>query len=406
MRHSFSIFFYVKKKQPLKCGKLPIICRISINKKSCTFSTHLAVEGCRWNNVRKRVRGRDEIARRTNALLDKIYYSLHEEYQTLLRSQKEPSPQELRRMYLGRHNSSEGIIAFFNRHNQDFEKMIGITRQLSTLYKYRYVCKHLQRFIIANLQVPDIPLREINREFIYDFHRYLTEVIGCNVNTTRTYLTGLKHILMLAVTQGEMAVNPFTGYQLHSESSQRSFLMKEELRRVAIVVPQNDMETIVLDAFLFSCFTGLAYADIRRLTFSDIVKIEERWHIAIRRKKTRTSVDVPLLQLPSRILRKRYALNNNAPIFPLPTNCWCNKLLKIIALRAGIAKRVTFHTARHTFATTVTLAYGVPIEIVSRMLGHTDIKTTQIYAKVLKVAINSEMNRVSDQIDMYFEDYA
>lgn len=210
---------------------------------------------------------------------------------------------------------------------------------------------------------------------------------------------------MLAVTQGEMAVNPFTGYQLQSESSQRSFLMKEELRHVAIVVPQNDMETIVLDTFLFSCFTGLAYADIRRLAFSDIVKIEERWHIAIRRKKTRTSVDVLLLQLPSRILRKRYALNNNAPIFPLPTNCWCNKLLKIIALRAGIAKRVTFHTARHTFATTVTLAYGVPIEVVSRMLGRTDIKTTQINAKVLKVTINSEMNRVSDQIDMYFADY-
>lgn len=405
MRHYFSIFFYVKKKQPLKCGKLPIFCRISINKKTCTFSTHLSVEKFRWNNIRRRVKGRDEVARRTNALLDKIYYSLHEDYRTLLRSQMEPSPQELRRMHQGRHNTSEGIVDFFNRHNQDFEKMVGITRQSSTLYKYRYVCNHLQNFIMSHMQTTDLPLRKVDREFIYDFHRYLSVEAGCNVNTARTYLTAFKHILMLAVTQGEIPINPFTGYQLHSESSQRCFLMKEELRSMANELPRNDMESIVLEAFLFSCFTGLAYADIKRITYDDVVKIGEQWHIVIRRKKTRTSVDVPLLQLPLRILQKRYSRNNNAPIFSLPTNCWCNKLIKSIASRAGITKRVTFHTARHTFATTVTLAYGVPIEIVSRMLGHTDIKTTQIYAKVLKTTINSEMTRVSDQIDMYFEDY-
>ena len=208
---------------------------------------------------------------------------------------------------------------------------------------------------------------------------------------------------MLAEAQGKITKSPFVGYQLHSEPSRRSFLMKDELRRMTIVAPQNDMESIVLDAFLFSCFTGLAYTDIRRLTISDIVKSDKQWHISIQRQKTRTSVDVPLLQLPARILHKYYRCDSDSPIFHLPTNCWCNKLLKTITSRAGITKRVTFHTARHTFATTVTLAYGVPIEIVSRMLGHTDIKTTQIYAKVLKGAINTEMRRASSQIDMYFE---
>ena len=386
----------------MKSGKLPIMCRISFNRQTCTFSTNLSVEAKLWNDKNKRLKGRSEEAVRTNKLLDQIQYLLYDNYLKLLHSQEEITPYAIRNAYWGLKDDSDNLIAYFEKHNLAFEKMVGTTRRPSTLYKYRYVCAHLQKFLRSEMNVTDIPLRKVNRDLICMFHRYLTFEAGCNVNTTRTYLTALKHILMLAVVQGHITQNPFAGYELRSEPSRRAFLTKQELRRMIDLEPHGEMESLVQDAFLFSCFTGLAYVDIKRLTMDDVVVVGKRWHIATKRHKTRTCVDVPLLQLPVQIIKKYYDSGADT-LFPLPTNCWCNKLLKIMAERAHIDKHLTFHTARHTFATTITLSYGVPIEAVSRMLGHTDIKTTQIYAKVLETLVCSEMNRASEKINSYFQ---
>lgn len=402
MKHLFRILFYIKRKQPLKNGRFPIMCRISINRQSCAFSTNLSVETKLWDDKRKRLRGRSDEAQRMNKLLDEIYFLLYDNYLKLLRLHNEITPQAIRRAYLGESNASENLITYFEQHNLAFEQMVGTTRRPSTLYKYRYVCNHLRQFLHSTLNIADIPLQKVNRDLICMFHRYLVCDVGCNTNTTRTYLTALKHILMLAVSQGLIPQNPFVGYELRSEPSRRAFLTKEELRSMINLQTNSDMEAVVLDAFLFSCFTGLAYTDIACLTMNDVITVDKRWFITTRRIKTHTPVDVPLLHLPIQIIKKYYNEGHDV-IFVLPTNCWCNKLLKVLAERANIDKHVTFHTARHTFATTITLAYGVPIEAVSRMLGHTDIKTTQIYAKVLEALVCSEMRRASDRINSYFQ---
>ena len=405
MKHQFKILFYTKKNQPLKNGTHAIICRISVDGESCTFSTHLAVEARLWDNSRKCVRGRSEAAKRTNALLDNIRYALQENYFKILRSNERPTAYMIRNAYIGGEDDSDGVVVFFRRHNLEFEKMVGTIRRPNTLYKYRYVCNHLQKFIYATRGVSDIPLNRVNRDVICEFHNWLATDAKCSVNTIRLYLTALKHIIMLAIACGRINQNPFLGYQLRSEPSRRHFLLKEELRRMMLVSARNDKERIILDAFIFGCFTGLAYSDISGLTRRDIIIDEQQWAIATRRNKTHTSVEVPLLKIPQKILQRYMDEANDEHIFTLPTNCWCNRVIKDMAQRANINKRITFHTARHTFATTVTLSYGVPIEAVSRMLGHTDIKTTQIYAKILESVVNSEMQRVSDRINIYFQDY-
>ncbi|MBQ8437762.1 MAG: phage integrase SAM-like domain-containing protein, partial [Alistipes sp.] len=225
MRHQFKILFYIKKNQPLKNGKLAIICRISIDGESCTFSTHLAVEARLWDNSRKCVRGRSEAAKCTNALLDNIRYALQENYFKILRSNDQPTPYMIRSAYIGEEVESDGIVGFFRRHNQEFEKMVGTIRRPNTLYKYRYVCNHLQKFIYATRGVSDIPLNRVNRDVICEFHNWLATDAKCSVNTVRIYLTALKHIIMLAIACGRINQNPFLGYQLRSEPSRRHFLL-------------------------------------------------------------------------------------------------------------------------------------------------------------------------------------
>ncbi len=403
MRNQFKILFYVKRKEKLRNGRLPIMCRISVNGRFCSFSTFLSVDERLWHPDRKRLTGRSDEARRINALLDEIHYSVYDAYMQALRSSDDVTPQAVRRGYLGTEDGSVGLISFFDQHNADFERMVGVNRSKSTLYKYRYVCGHLRNYIARRYNRADISIKKVNHSFVCDFHRWLADVMKCGTNTVWIYMIAFKHILLQAVSRGLLNSNPFTGYKLHSVRTDKNFLMKDELRRLSGIVLESPARQLVLDAFLFSCFTGLSFSDVGRFSMNDIVKRNGKFYISTRRLKTGTSVDVPLLRLPYRLVQKYYRGDDEQILFRLSSNGWCNRTLKTVLRNAGIERRLTFHSARHTFATTVTLGNGVPIEVVSRMLGHTDIKTTQIYARVLQTAVSSEMQRVSKNIDSYYD---
>lgn len=398
MKNSFRILFYTKRKEKLKNGRMPIMCKISVNGKFCTFSTALSVEDKMWDQHKKRMTGRGEEARRINGLLDRIYYAVYDAYMQIQRSQEEVTPQAVRSIYTGQQNNSTGIVEFFRRHNDEFAQMVGINRSKSTLYKYRYVCKHLHRHIFEHYGLTDIPVTKVDRRFIRDFHKWLADTAKCSVNTIWIYMIAFKHVILQAVASGIITRNPFVGYKLHCRQPDKSFLMSDELQRFLEYKPDSLARCMVIDAFIFSCFTGLSFADVKRLTMSDIVLRNNRYYVSTHRTKTGSSIDVPLLQLPYSLIRKHYT-PDSARIFTLPANGRCNAVIRSVAADLGISKRVTFHTARHTFATTVTLANGIPIEVVSRMLGHVNIKTTQIYARVLQTSIATEMSRASKSIE-------
>lgn len=404
-KHHFRINFYVKKTEPLRKGELSIMCRISTEGERCAFSTHLSVKPQKWNVVAQRVLGRSEEAKRTNGLLDDIRYALHEAYIKVLSGGEGCSPQTIRDKYLGLNSDGVGVVEFFRQHNQEFAKMVGLTRSESSLNKYKYVCQHLEAFIRQRLKADDVAIAKVNQDFIREFHRWLV-LRGCGINTVRVYLGAFKRIVQRAIGQGVMPANPFVGYRLHSEYRRKNFLMKEELRRLINYTAKTATQQLVLDAFLFSCFTGLSFADVKRLTLQHIVTKGGYTYIYMCRKKTHHAVEVPLLHLPKTLLLRyldhRTAERGAMPLFALPSNYHSNNLLRAIMCEAGITRPVTFHSARHTFATTVTLANGVPLEVVSAMLGHSDIKTTQIYAQVLQSSVQSAVKHLSKEINSYY----
>ena len=402
MRKNFRILFYTKKKQPLKNGYYPILCRITINGMACAFSTNLSVKPSKWDNVQKRVTGRSREALQTNSILDEIRFSIYERYMELRHKSEVVTPQAVRSSYLCVEKDTDGLMRFFKQHNSEFKQMVGITRSQSTLYKYRYVHNHLQNYISERYHSTDIPLNKVNVNFVRDFHRWLIRNVQCSVNTTWLYMIAFKHIVTLAVNRGMITTNPFLGYRLRCEHTHRNFLHKNEIKRLMNVEVYSSTESLVRDAFVFSCFTGLSYSDIRRIKPSDILGDGGDMYIAMQRIKTHTSLNIPILPIPARLIKQYRPANSLSPIFLLPSNYWCNNILKRLIGRTTISKHITFHSARHTFATTITLSEGVPIEIVSNMLGHTNIKTTQTYAKVLQCVVNSEMQRAAKSLNSYF----
>ncbi len=399
MRNTFKILFYVKRSSPLRNGELPIMCRITINGRRVQLSTQLSVQEQRWDVRAGRIAGRSAQAERINERLAAIRHGIERSYHTLAGEQLYVTPQRVKEIYLGLDHRNERLLDFFRRHNAEFRRMVGLNRSMTTYYKYRCVCIHLENFIHDKYNRRDLLFKELDTEFLTGFHAYISHECSFKKNTTWIYMIALKHILMLARSRGYMACDLFAGYKLRSEFVMRNYLTMQEIDNLIRLDIERPTAALVRDAFLFSCFTGLSYVDLCALTPENVRQERNRFWISTTRRKTGSEVDVRLFALPYAILCRYMPRRRDAPIFDLPGNGWCNVCLRRIAEQAGIAKRVTFHTARHTFATTVTLSQGVAIETISKLLGHKNIRTTQIYATVTHARLDLELERLSRRID-------
>lgn len=399
MKQTFRILFYIKRKAPLRDGTVPIMGRITVGGKSVQVSTRLSVAPDLWQLHPGRVVGRSVLAGKINEQLNRIHRRIEQCYELVSDRSAVITPQMVKDAYMGNDRSGEMLLAFFNRHNNEFFQMVGVNRSLSTYYKYRCVCRHLKEFISRCYGCEDLALEKINREFLIGFHHFIARECGHKKNTVWVYLIAFKHIVRLALHQGYVLRDPFAGYKLHSEFVPRNYLTMSEINELLRLDLPNAKMQLVRDAFLFSCFTGLSYADIRRLSTHHIHCERERMWIRMSRRKTGTDVTVRLFSVPCNILLQYRSKDPDKPIFPLPGNRQCNLYLERIMPMAGIQRHTTFHTARHTFATTVTLSQGVSIEIISKLLGHKNIRTTQIYAQVTHERLDRDMELLSEQLD-------
>lgn len=287
------------------------------------------------------------------------------------------------------------IVAYFRQHNAEFEKKVGYGRARITLNRYRIVCDHLEKFLKSVYGVDDLKFMRVNLKTINDFDLYLRQVAHLKPNTVWVYMTALKHIVALARNEGMLASDPFCGYRNCAEQVDRGYLLENELLAVyGAEMPSQTME-LVRDLFVFSAYTGVAYSDMKRLRKEDVRRLfDGNLWITFRRKKTHTECPIRLLDIPFGILKKYGEKSTDEFIFHLPSNGYCNSELAKIMEVVGINRRATFHMARHTFATLM-LSKGVPIETVSRILGHCDIKTTQIYAKITNEKLSCDMEKLA-----------
>ena len=398
-KSTFKILFYTRKNQVNKEGKVNIMIRLSLNGDVSQFSSKLDIEPGQWDVRSGKVSGNGQKSRQLNNLLDDIRTSLKNHYHAIETRETVVTVEKIRNAFLGCSSNQRTLLDLFRSHLEDARKLVGINKTEATLAKYDRTYRRLEEFMKAKYKVTDIALKEINHKFITDFEMYLLTVSKCNENTTAKFIQTFRMVIIIAKNNGWIFNDPFANYKIRLKRVDRGYLSEAEIE--AIMKKKFDSKRLeqVRDIFIFSCFTGLAYIDVKQLTQRDVrTSFDGQLWIMTTRHKTDTPVNLPLLKIPLAILKKYEGQLPGGQLLPVLSNQKLNSYLKEIADLCGIDKNITFHLARHTFATTTTLSKGVPIETVSKMLGHTNIKTTQIYARITNEKISKDMQLLSGKL--------
>ena len=396
MKSTFKILFYLKKGSEKRNGEVTIMARVTVDGKICQFSTKQSIHPDNWSVKAGKATGKSAV--QINKLLDDVKASLNQIYHEQQRRDNYVTAEKVKNEFLGHTENHETLLNLFKKHNNDVKALVGISKSASTHQKYEVTRKHLENFIQYKYRLSDMALKEINLMFITDFEVYLKTICKCNSNTTAKFMQFFKRIILIARNNGIIIGDPFANYKIRLQRVDRGYLTEDEIKKILELNLVSDRLENVRDLFIFSCFCGLAYIDVAGLKKEHIRKsFDGNLWIMTKRVKTGVDVNVPLLDIPKMILDKYKDQLPNGKILPVIRNQKLNSYLKEIADLCGIKKNLTFHLARHTFATTTTLGKGVPIETVSKMLGHTNIETTQIYARITNNKISDDMKGLSQQ---------
>ena len=399
-RSTFKVLFYLKR-QAEQNGKAPIMGRITINGTISQFSCKLSISPKLWDTKANKASGKSVVAQRINEKLENIKTNIGKQYQRICDRDSYVTAEKVKNAWLGFGDGYQLLLQTFDEYLNDFEKnRVGKDRKASTLESYRKQYRRLAAFLQYEYKVEDIPFKELKREFIEKYVVYLSTVRGMLPGTLPNAIKKLKLMSYTAFKNGWIASDPFAGFRVTGKYRDRRFLSESELQAVMDVQVPNYKTAIVRDIFVFCCFTGLAYADVQKLSYDDI-HTDERGDIWIidNRAKTGTQFRVKLLPVAKSLI-KRYShlrLSDNR-VFPVKDGNSMNMSLRHVARHAGLSFNPTMHVARHTFSTTITLSQGVPLETVSKMLGHKHITTTQIYAKITNDKIGRDMDMLTEKI--------
>ena len=390
-----AILFYIKRTKADPEGRCKVYVRITLNGKRSEFSTNRKVLAENWSTASSRAVGNSKEAYSLNVYLDEVKSDLFTSFQKLKFEEVVISSEVLRNRYLGKDKDQKMVLEIFETHNQKVAGLVGGEFSAGTAERYRTAKKHLQAYIKKEYVKDDIPVEQVDHKFIVGFEYYLKSVRKCAHNSAVKYVTNFKKIIRIAFANDWIKKDPFIHWKGRLKIVEREFLTETELQKMISTPMKIQRLDLVKDIFIFCCFTGLAYADVKKLSNNDIVigLNGGKW-IKTSRTKTKTRSNVPLLPTAKAILEKYSESSTKMEtnvLLPVLSNQKMNGYLKEIADLCGIQKNLTFHLARHTFATTVTLSNGVPIESVSKMLGHTNIRTTQHYAKILDMKVDQDM---------------
>jgi site-specific recombinase XerD len=398
METKMSILFYGKTSKTTTDGKVPIYLRITINSRRFEVSTNNYVEPSRWQASTGKVKGNSEEARTINAHLDLLKHKAYDYRQEVVMQQQAFTIETFKCKWLGQGENQHTLMQVIREHNSNLEKLIGKGYVKATWVKYKTTEKHIEEFIRWQYRLSDLRLRSIKYEFVTNLEFYLKSEKNMSVNSYGKIIKNLKKIIHECVAKDWLNKDPFMLYKVKHIDPQVPHLTAEELQRIENKVFTIERLALVKDLFLFSCYTGLAYIDAVQITPENIIIgfDGKKWLIK-NREKTDVASRIPLLS-PALVLLAKYKNHpktcNTGRLLPTMANQKVNSYLKEIADLCGIKKKVTFHVARHTFATTVTLSNGVPMETVSKMLGHKKLKTTQIYSEVVDMKVSQDMKQL------------
>ncbi len=404
-RSTFKVLFYLKR-QAEQNGKAPIMGRITVNGTISQFSCKMSVPSKLWDTKANKASGKSMAAQCINEKLENIKTNIGKQYQRICDRDSYVTAEKVRNAWLGFGDGYQLLLQTFDDYLKEFsEKRVGKDRAEGTLENYTRARRYLSAFLQYEYKLEDIPFRELKRDFIEKYVVYLSTVRGMLPGSIITPVKKLKLMSYTAFRNGWIASDPFAGYRYKVTYRDRRFLSESELRAVMNVYVPNYKTAIVKDIFVFCCFTGLSYADVKKLSHDDIHTDErgDMW-IIDHRQKTGTQFRVKLLPVAKELVERYSRLKlPESKVFPVKDRDSMNMSLRHVARHAGLSFSPTIHEARHTFSTTVTLSQGVPLETVSKMLGHKHITTTQIYAKITNDKIGRDMDALSEKLSDKFK---
>jgi site-specific recombinase XerD len=396
MKTKITLHFYAKSTKANAAGLLPIYVRLTIDGNRMEFSTKKFIDSSKWSPEMSKMKGNTENARSLNEYLDLLKSKILDIQMELIHRNEPLTIEVFKNRLLGINERERMVIPIFEEHNRKVEELIGLEYAPGTLERYKTSLKHTKDFLQWKYNLSDIEINKIDHSFVTEYEFYLRSVRKCANNTAVKYIKNFKKIIKICISNGWLDKDPFANYKSKIREVERDYLTQEEVQDIYSKVFITERLNLVKDIFVFSCFTGLAYIDVKNLTVSNIsMGIDGGKWIFTHRQKTETASRIPLLPIPEELILK-YANHpqciNKDKLLPILSNQKMNSYLKEIADVCGIKKDLTFHIARHTFATTVTLTNGVPIESVSKMLGHKSLRTTQHYAKILDKKVSEDMD--------------
>ena len=399
MKSTFRILFFARWEKKKEDGKVPLLARITLDGEKVKFSLKAEVSANIWEPKAGKAIGQTKEALQLNRYLDSIKGQIISNYHRLSESNEVVTAAMIKDAFLGYDVKTNTLLAVFEEFNDRQEKLIGIDLAQSTFNKYDLTYRRLKEFLKVKHRKNDILLCQVDRNFVMDFETWLKTEYKLDTNSSEKLMRIFKRITTMCFKNGQMPRDPFCDHKLKKVKKDRGYLTRTELEKIIDFKPDSKRLEKVRDIFLFCCFTGYDYSTTAALTDKELVMDDDghEW-IDTHRIKTGTPSKVKLFDIPLTILKKYELKRDGNYLLPVMSNAKYNLYLKEIAAACGIEKRVTSHLARHTFATTVTYANGVSIESISKMLGHTKISTTQIYARIVDKTINDEMDKLAQKL--------
>ena len=391
------VAFYLKRNESDSAGRCPIMGRLTVGASECVFSAKMLAPLSLWTSGRGK--GKSAEAVEINRRLDELRASALAIYREQSAVRDRVTAEEIKCLLLGMAYGQETLLDYFSSFIEHFEKRVGVNRSAKAANSYCNAYEYVARFLSERLRLSDVPFSALNRSFVDKFDLYLRTERKLAPNTIVLYMSRLHTVINKAIAAGIITADPFAGYEPPRPERRRRYLTREELQRLMTTPLSVPRLYLVRDLFLFSCYTGISYGDMYRLTAANLEMADDgtTW-IKATREKTNVEFEIPLLDLPLHIIDKYRDIVPDGKLLPMYGNSELNKGLKHFAAACGIDRKLTFHMARHTYATEITLSHGVPMETVSRMLGHSRVDTTQIYAQVTDNKIETDTQVLNERI--------
>ena len=397
------VTFYLKKNETRADGTVPVLGRIRIGSSMVQFSAKVNVTEKLWDVKSGRAKGKSKAATNVNAELDNLCVAIHSAYKELQLKSDNVLALDVKNAFQGIATEQDTLVKHYEYLNEKFYKNVGVNRSVDTYKRYCVALNHLKKFLHKKYKVRDMAFQALNSTFVKSFDLYLRADLGFSNHTIINIMARLHLVIKSAMDNGLIRQDPFIGYEYISQPLVARCLSEEEFNLILKTPLPKDNMNLVRDVFIFSCMTGLAFSDLRNLTPEHLKQAEDGvWWIHTARKKTGTPCHIPLMELPLQLIKKYKGISDKGRLFPMLSCSKTNINLKKIAKICGIERCLTFHQARHTYASLITLSQGVPMDTVRELLGHRDWRSTRIYAHLTQEKIGDDMVNLQSKIEGKF----